>query len=225
MSKLPGITQRRIDVLVPENSLKCTVVQKGVYKLTHKKSGKIYIGSTSNLYERVHAHATDLLSGSHKNRNLQDCFNDSKDFSLEFTEMNESTRDLRIEVEQSEIDNLVPTGKLLNIALDARAPWSGQKRPSSVSEAVSKANRERIHSPESRQKMSQSRKGTKMSLDSILKARETRGLGKVIVDGVEFLSLPDADKKLGLVPGTTRRRVASQSPQYSGYVVEKFKSK
>jgi len=221
MSKLPGIVRRRIDILVPENSLKCTNIQQGVYKLIHKESGKVYVGSTSDLYERVHNHATDLLSGNHKNRNLQDCFNSSQEFNLEFTETKGSTGELRTSLEQAEIDTLLPTGKLLNMALNAKAPWTGQKRPPQVGAAVSKANRERVHSLESRKKMSEARTGKKQSPETILKRRETMGLGKVIVNGVEYASFPDADRKLGLGPGTTGGRVASSSAQFSGYTIKK----
>ena len=68
--------------------------------------------------------------------------------------------------------------------------------------------------------MSEARTGKKQSPETILKRRETMGLGKVIVNGVEYASFPDADRKLGLGPGTTRGRVASSSAQFSGYTIK-----
>ena len=47
----------------------------GVYKITHVKSGKVYVGSTYSLWERLHnGHRVRLRKGTHKNQHLQNAW-------------------------------------------------------------------------------------------------------------------------------------------------------
>lgn len=46
----------------------------GVYKITCMANGKVYIGSTENLWVRWRAHLRHLQRGSHANRNLQNAW-------------------------------------------------------------------------------------------------------------------------------------------------------
>ena len=43
----------------------------GIYCITNRKNGKIYIGSASNLRQRWNGHISDLRKEKHKNRHLQ----------------------------------------------------------------------------------------------------------------------------------------------------------
>ena len=47
----------------------------GIYKITHKDTGKIYIGETINFNERRRRHKSRLKSQSHANHLLQETFN------------------------------------------------------------------------------------------------------------------------------------------------------
>lgn len=218
MSKIAGIILRMINILVPNNSLRCTIVQQGVYLLTHIETGKIYVGSTGDLYERIHQHACSLLGKRHKNRNLQECFNSSKSFSLTFIETKWNDVGARFDIEQQWIDKLLPTGKLLNICLNSRMPWLGLKRPPSVSIAVSKANRERIFSQETREKMSNSRRGKKASPESILKRMASSPKDPIVINGVEYSTRREAERLLGLSRAAVTHRLQSKKDEYSGYV-------
>lgn len=50
-----------------------------IYKLTFPKSGKIYIGQTSNLQSRLQAHLIQLRNGTHNNAAMQKDFDDFKE--------------------------------------------------------------------------------------------------------------------------------------------------
>lgn len=218
MSKVAGITRRKIDILVPVNSLRCTSIRQGTYTLTHIETGKVYVGSTTDLYERINSHARDLLLNKHKNRNVQECFNSSREFSLHFTETTGSDDKEKVRIEQKMIDQLRPTGQLLNIALNAEAPWKDQQRPPQVGIAVSKANRERVHSIESREKMSNSRRGKKASPESVLKRMASYPKDPVVINGVEYSTRVEACQTLGLSRSAITYRIHSQKPEYSDYV-------
>lgn len=47
----------------------------GVYKITNKENGKIYIGESENINRRWSEHITDLVSNKHCNNKLQNEFN------------------------------------------------------------------------------------------------------------------------------------------------------
>lgn len=59
---------------------------KGIYKLTNNRTGEVYIGQTSNLYLREKQHKTDLASGTHHNRRMQQDYNRGDRFSFEVLE-------------------------------------------------------------------------------------------------------------------------------------------
>ena len=53
----------------------------GIYKITHKETGKIYIGETINFVKRVKDHKKRLKGQSHENHLLQEAFdNGGQDF-------------------------------------------------------------------------------------------------------------------------------------------------
>lgn len=58
--------------------------KKGVYKITHIPTKKIYFGSSSHLIERLRNHKCQLKAGKHKNPNLQRLFNATPDFDKYF---------------------------------------------------------------------------------------------------------------------------------------------
>jgi len=45
--------------------------KSGIYKITNKQNGKIYIGSSLNIYQRFYMHRSNLSSGNHHSSHLQ----------------------------------------------------------------------------------------------------------------------------------------------------------
>src|SRR5690349_12758627 len=43
----------------------------GIYAIRHLESGKVYVGSASNISKRWHRHKKDLRLGIHRNKHLQ----------------------------------------------------------------------------------------------------------------------------------------------------------
>jgi group I intron endonuclease len=81
----------------------------GVYTITNNKNGKVYIGETVNLGDRLSSHINDLLCNSHCNRGLQ------KDFK-QYGINNFSFRILKI------VDNM-NKNELINILLYLEAAY------------------------------------------------------------------------------------------------------
>jgi len=81
-------------------------LKSGVYKLTNKLNGRIYIGSAKEFKERWQTHAKRLKSGKHSNKFLQSDYNKCGDdaFVFEVVEVIEGPQENRLLVEQTYID-------------------------------------------------------------------------------------------------------------------------
>lgn len=58
----------------------------GIYKLTNKRTGEIYIGQSTNIKSRCKRHFDDLEKGIHNNSDLQDDFYKGDEFSIDIIE-------------------------------------------------------------------------------------------------------------------------------------------
>lgn len=81
-------------------------LKSGVYKLTNKLNGRIYIGSAKRFKERWQTHAKRLKSGKHSNKFLQADYNKCGEeaFVFEVIEVIEGPQENRLLVEQTYID-------------------------------------------------------------------------------------------------------------------------
>ena len=81
-------------------------LKSGVYKLTNKLNGRIYIGSAGEFKERWKTHAKRLKNGKHTNKFLQADFNKCGEeaFVFEVVEVIEGSQENRLLVEQRYID-------------------------------------------------------------------------------------------------------------------------
>lgn len=91
--------------------------QSGIYKITNKINGKIYIGSAVNFNMRKNCHLSDLRLNKHHSPKLQNAFNKHKEhnFKFEVLELVEDKTQLIIR-EQHYIDILKPKYNICKIA-------------------------------------------------------------------------------------------------------------
>ena len=74
---------------------------KGVYKITNKRTGEIYVGQSYNVHAREGKHYKELTQGTHHNKGLQEDFDAGDKFIFEVLEkMPNATRE---ELEEREI--------------------------------------------------------------------------------------------------------------------------
>ena len=80
---------------------------QGIYKITNKKNGKIYIGSSDNVAKRWTQHISSLLDHSHHNEDmLGDFINYGEDitiFQFEILELCECSKEKLLEKESKYI--------------------------------------------------------------------------------------------------------------------------
>lgn len=62
-------------------------MNSGIYTIRNKRNGKIYVGRSRNLHNRLRDHKTDLKENRHKNQYLQRAYNiESESFEFEILE-------------------------------------------------------------------------------------------------------------------------------------------
>lgn len=89
-------------------NLQCCRRQSGVYIIINTKTQKFYIGSSVNMYNRIHEHIHNLRFRKHHNQHLQSSFNKYGIDAFTIIPYLFCNKESRIEEEQKAIDLLKP---------------------------------------------------------------------------------------------------------------------
>ena len=140
-------------------------IGSGIYKITNKTNGKVYIGSAVNLFTRWRGHKSELRRGKHINKHLQNAWNKDgeQNFLFEIVEEVQERENL-IEREQRYIDILNPEYNICKFAgsnLGRRLSEETRQKMSEARKGEKHPNFGKHLSEETRQKISQSRIGEK----------------------------------------------------------------
>ena len=155
----------------------------GLYAITHRESGKQYIGSTNNFLLRWREHRSELRHGCHCNQLLQRAWDKYGEEKFSFDVIMICGVDNLLDWEQRFLDGFRPA---YNIALKVSSPMKGRKHTLDSRKKMSEAHKGYVKSPEhcarisiantgkkasfaTKQKMSLSRTGKKASPDGIAK--------------------------------------------------------
>lgn len=104
-------------------------MNSGIYQITHKNTGRFYIGSTVNLTKRERIHRQRLLRGNHHNVHLQEIATAEGVDAFEWEILELCPLDELKDREQVYLDKFVGSPQCINIAKDAMAPTRGLKLP------------------------------------------------------------------------------------------------
>lgn len=152
---MPDATSPLFDLPSPEPGKRCPA--GGIYRITGP--GKVYIGSSEDIPFRWKRHRALLRAGRHHNNVLQrawgKCGADA--FTFEVVERIEFAGEL-VPAEQRHLDAAVAAGLVYNLALDVVSPGRG-----------------RVHTLESRLKMSVAIKASMTPENLAAKAERVRG--------------------------------------------------
>lgn len=97
----------------------------GVYKLVHRDSGKFYIGSSGDFYNRRKTHIVALRAGQHHLQEMQNLYNESPHFTFELVSIginykDPAVREKAYDREQELLDQYWGDPLLLNQSRSAR---------------------------------------------------------------------------------------------------------
>ncbi len=80
----------------------------GVYKITNRVNGKIYVGSSKNIYERWNQHKDKLRNNCHDNAHLQNAWIKYGENNFKFEIIEECDPNIQFEREQYYLNTLNP---------------------------------------------------------------------------------------------------------------------
>lgn len=188
------------------------------YVIRYKPDGRFYIGSTSNYLNRKAHHRWALTNNKSSCPELQKTFNEEKNHDLfEWEVFICDDRETALKLEQKFLDESLGSKLLLNASTDARSPISGlvitEKSRVQARANILKA----IQDPDHRKKISVKMKEVWSQGD---RKKQRTGSGNpfaraIVVDGVMFGSVKDAQKALSLNEKTLRKR--ANSSEYANY--------
>ena len=181
------------------------VTQPACYILKDSISGKVYVGSSGSVYERIVKHKWYIARKQHENTNFNEVLKTSemKDFLLFlfFTQ----NREEAFELEQFFVNHYKAAGELINIAHDVRYAMLGTTLSEEHRRKISKANSGRLVSEEARKNISLSRKTSLSSMAQLARIHD-RKKRAVSINGVVYDGISEAVRATGLSDGFIRQK-------------------
>ena len=156
----------------------------GIYSITNTANGKRYIGQSTDIYGRMSNHKTRLKQNSHKNRSMQEDYNESKDLFL-FETLCYCGKDDLDDMEKHYISLYQSTNPEHGYNIESggyhkRSMCESTRRKLSERFGNGRANfLGRKHTAESKKKMSESHKGWHPTPETLKKMSEVQK-GKII---------------------------------------------
>lgn len=181
----------------------------GTYCITNTDSGKVYVGSTTNLPKRLSSHISNLKNNRQVNKNLLADF--GIDVSVTIDVKPTATIEEAIIEEQRLVNEFKDSGYLCNVAVaDVTRPNFGRIFTEEHRQKMSDSARRQAPSETTKQLMSISKIAFYQTPAGKAKLQEhvQRASVKVIVDGVEYPSISAASRALGVAPNTIKSKVA-----------------
>ena len=129
-----------------------------IYQIKNSKTGKCYIGQTTDFKRRKREHLNELRKHKHSNLYLQNAFDKYGEDSFEFTILEECEKEQANDREIFWLNNFGGFASSNNYNLCQAGGAKG------ISEETREKLRSRIMSEETRRKISESRKGIKLNL-------------------------------------------------------------
>lgn len=224
-----------LDDLKPhEGNILTTDIVYGMYILTHVKSKKRYVGSSSKIGTRLSGHWSMLSKGKHFDRGFQAAYNTDPEINTVFYVT--SDRESAYDLEQAYLDKYFDTGELFNQTRFARAPGKGRVITQEERDRVGKqnrgkefspqwrakigdGNRGKVRTPEQRLASSVAKKGIPLNPEARAKIDKLNGskMKRLMGDGVAYKGLMKAACALGVHKDNIRNRIRSHLPQWAGW--------
>lgn len=205
----------------------------GYYTITHKSTGCVYVGSTSNFRRRKKEHISELKRGVNNSWRLQEKVNEDPVIYFEFfpTETIDIAKSNEIEI----IKNFPDRSKLLNIEFNddksSKIRMSESKKGNKnglgyrFSEEAKRKMSERRkgntyrkgikHTPEIKRIIRDKLKGRKLTKDQQYRSSENRTKKRIRVGSLLYRNAAAAAKELGLSADGVIKRC--KSPRFQDY--------
>lgn len=205
-----------------------------VYLLYQEGTRRVYVGSSGMPGLRAGRHLVLLKGKRHYNPTFQELYDENPNFYAVYYTV--ATREEAYTLEQALIDYYLPTGKLINRALDALAPNRGRIASAETREKQrqaklgiprseesrrrqSEAQLGRVQSEETRKRLSAAKKGKAQPDHIAAMCRERNRLRSkpVNINGVIYESIREASRQLNMARDNVKSRVKSTQSKWKDW--------
>ena len=190
----------------------------GVYLIENGTTGKVYVGSSQDIADRLKRHLRLLRAGKHHSLKLQRSFDKHGEAAFRFKTLLRCAPQALLFFEQRTIAAFDSVTHGYNIAEVAGAPMRGRKHTTGTKEKMSAAGLGKQKSPEHAKAIGEGQRGipkTQKNREGIKKSWETRRLTPVSEETRKKLS----DAGLGReVSETSRQATISRNKARAGEV-------
>lgn len=133
----------------------------GVYTITYIQSGKVYVGSSSNVRHRIKEHINALNKSKHRNQHLQNAWNKYGKDNFDSRHILLCAEKNKIKWEQYFIDCFKASNNMHGFNLSSRA---GVTIPSlEMCKKISESQKKRLSNPEARDALVRAKLGKKFA--------------------------------------------------------------
>jgi len=177
-----------------------------VYIAYNKETGYYYIGASTKKRDRFSCHLSLLLNNKHININFQNAYNDNKNFEWKY--INVCDGKTAFNIEQQLIDKFKDDQYCLNIATSSPPSRAGCKLSEAHKAALKEANKNRVITQETKDKVRAALLGRKRPIEVIEKMRRAL-LGKKATNATrEKLRAAQQKRRLnGVILDSTREKL------------------
>lgn len=189
------------------------------YTIFHNATGKMYVGSTRDLYVRINKHRTSLENGNHRRKNFQEAYDKNSKLTLAFVKA-ESEEHAR-NIEQKMLDVFMSADKLFNVSPDAKFANKGVALSEENKDILRQKTTAQFASQEARDRHSEITK--KMWSDPEYRRRQAEGmkgvskevlLAKSTKGGITAWANPEAKAKMLEARARRRRPISHNGVEY-----------
>lgn len=190
--------------------------QCAAYAIRDIDTGKIYLGSSSDIYTRTVTHRHSVRMRKHGNENFNELLKTKNIKYFELFVFFTDSREKAYDIEQFLIDHFKDSGLMLNISTDSRKNTATVLSPNFTMRGrvpteehrknISVANTGKIMSEETRVKISQSRKTSPLALSQLSEIHE-KSRRRVMINCVEYESITKAREATGLSETVIRKMI------------------
>ncbi len=114
------------------------IKKSGIYIISNLESGKRYIGSSNNLYNRLYQHFKELENNVHANQHFQNAWNKYGEDAFEYSILEYCDEEIRLEREKYYIDTIVPEYNVNGINCNSILNHSEETKQK-ISQSIKKA--------------------------------------------------------------------------------------
>ena len=195
--------------------------KSGIYMLINSENNKRYVGSSKNLYDRLHQHFHNLKYNKHHSLHLQASYNKYGESNFEYEILEFCDLENLYEREQYYLDTLRPEFNILTIAgsnLGFKHSNEVKRKISSKLTGISKTEEHKRHIQDSQKGRVFTEEHKKKLSEAAKHRKKASRIVKIMIDNVIYNSIKEASELLNIKYNTIQVRLKNDKFNNYSYI-------